>query len=67
MLKIPILSNGSESREMWSNGIKIAFFSKKFAQWLGVSPPDPYNHQQLGAPPRDPRLWYVGITVHFFT
>ena len=30
--------------EMWFNGIKIAFFSKKLqkiAQQLGASPPDP--------------------------
>ena len=37
--------------EMWSNGIKIAFFQK-----IAKNRP---------APP-DPRLWYGSITVHFF-
>ena len=56
--------------KMWSNGIKIAFFSKKLrkiTQRLGTSPPDPYCLWQLGAPPQDPHLLYVWITVHFFT
>ena len=56
--------------KMWSNDIKLAFFSKKLrkiARWLGASPPDPHNLWRLGAPPPDPRLWYVWITVHLFT
>ena len=28
-------------REMWLNGIKIAFFFQKIAQQLGAPPPDP--------------------------
>ena len=43
--------------EMWFNGIKIAFFSKKLRNIA----------QRLGASPPDPRLWYVWITIHFFT
>ena len=42
--------------EMWFNGIKVAFFSKKFqkiAQQLGASPPDPQIIRPLGAPPPD--------------
>ena len=45
--------------EMWINGIKIAFFSKKLqkiAQQLGASPPDPQSLRPLGAPPPDPLL-----------
>ena len=56
--------------EMWSNGIKIAFFSKKLrkiAKRLWALPSDPHSFRRLGAPPLDPRLWYVWITVHFFT
>ena len=41
--------------EMWFNGIKIAFFSKKFQKIA----------QQLGASPPDPRLWYVWVTLAF--
>ena len=36
--------------EMWSNGYKIAFFSKKLqkiAQRLGASPPDPQSVKHL--------------------
>ena len=58
------------TREMWSNGIKIASFSKKLrkiAQRLGALSPNPHNLRRLGAPPPDPCLWYVWITVHFFT
>ena len=43
--------------EMWFNGIKIAFFSKKLqkiAQQLGSSPPDPQSLRPLGTPPPDP-------------
>ena len=42
--------------EMWFNGIKIAFFSKKLqkiAQQLGASPPDPQSLRRLGAPHLD--------------
>ena len=49
--------------EMWFNGIKIAFFSKKLqkiAQQL-----DPQSSQPLGASPPDPpsviRLSYTGF------
>ena len=41
--------------EMWSNGIKIAFFSKnlqKIVQRLGASPPDPQSLQRLGPRPQ---------------
>ena len=54
--------------EMWFNGIKIAFFSKKLqkiAQQLGASPPDPQSLRLLGAPPPDHpyviRLSYTGF------
>ena len=56
--------------EMWFNGIKNSFFSKKLqkiAQQLGASPPDPQNLQPLGAPHLDPpsppviRLSYTGF------
>ena len=43
--------------EMWFNGIKIAFFSKKvqkIAQRQKASPPDPQSLQRLGAPPQAP-------------
>ena len=52
-----VLSNCSNMCEMWSNGIKIAFFSKKLqkiAQQLGALPPDPHSLRPLGAPPPDP-------------
>ena len=54
---------------MWSNGVKTAFFQKlrKIAQRLGASPSYPHSLRWLGDPPSDPRLWYVSITVHFFT
>ena len=41
--------------EMWSNGIKIASFSKKFQKIA----------QRLGASSPDPRLWYVWINYIF--
>ena len=41
--------------KMWSKGIKIAFFSKKFQEIA----------QQLGASSPDPRLWYVWINYIF--
>ena len=54
--------------EMWFNGIKIAFFSKKLqkiAQQLGALPPDPQSLRPLGAQPPDPRsvirLSYTGF------
>ena len=43
--------------EMCSNGIKIAFFSKKLrkiAQRLGALPPDPHSFRRLRAPPQIP-------------
>ena len=43
--------------KMWSNGIKIAFFSKKLqkiAQRLVASPPDPQSLRRLGARPQTP-------------
>ena len=43
--------------EMWFNGIKIAFFSKKLqkiALQVGASPPDPQSLRPLGAQPPDP-------------
>ena len=43
--------------EMWSNGVKQPFFSKKLRKIA----------QRLGAPHPDPRQQYVWITVHFFT
>ena len=43
--------------EMWSNGIKIAFFSKKFQKIA----------QRLGALSQDPRLWYVWINWFTYT
>ena len=54
--------------EMWFNGIKNAFFSKKLqkiAQQLGASPPDPQSLRPLEAPSPDPRLWYVWVTLAF--
>ena len=50
--------------EVWSSGIKIAFFSKNLQnrglKWLGgikmALPPDPHSHRRLGDPPPDPRL-----------
>ena len=54
--------------KMWFNGIKIAFFSKKLqkiAQQLGAKPPDPQSLRPQGAPPPDPRLWYVWVTFAF--
>ena len=42
---------------MWSNGIKIALFSKKLqkiAQRLGVSPPDPIASGGWGLRPQTP-------------
>ena len=52
--------------EMWFNGIKIAFFSKKLqkiAQQLGASPPKP---PATGGPAPIPRrLWYVWVTLAF--
>ena len=50
--------------ETWSNRVKTAFFFKKLrkiAQRLGVSHPDPHSL------PIDPGLWYLWISVHFFT
>ena len=54
--------------EMWFNGIKKAFFSKKLqknAQQLGVLLPDSQNLRLLGIPPPDPpyviRLSYTGF------
>ena len=41
--------------EVWFNGIKIAFFTKKLQKIA----------QQLGASPPDPRLWYVWATLAF--
>ena len=41
--------------EVWFNGIKIAFFSKKLQKIA----------QQLEALPTDPRLWYVWVTLTF--
>ena len=41
--------------EMCSNGIKIAFFSKKLrkiAQRLGALPPDSHSLRRLGSAPR---------------
>ena len=52
--------------EMWFNGIKIAFFSKKLqkiGQQLGASPADPQSLRPLG-PPDPPfvmRLSYTGF------
>ena len=45
--------------EIFSSGIKKAFFSKKLrkiAQRLGALPPDPHSLLRLRAPPPDPRL-----------
>ena len=54
--------------EMWFNGIKIAFFSKKLqkiAQQMGASPPDPQSLQPLGDPLPEPRLWYAWVSLAF--
>ena len=43
--------------EMWSNGVKTAFVSKKLqkiAQRLGASPPDPNSLRRLGLRPHTP-------------
>ena len=43
--------------EMWSNGIKIAFFSKNLQKppTAGGFAPRPHSHRQLGAtPPQTP-------------
>ena len=43
--------------EMWSNGIKVAFFSKKLekiVQQLGASPPDPQSLRRRGPRPQTP-------------
>ena len=43
--------------EMWSNGIKIAFFFQKLikiAQRLGALPPDPHSHPRQGLRPKTP-------------
>ena len=44
--------------EMWSNGIKIAFFfpkkSQKIGQRLGASPPDPQSLRRLRPRPQTP-------------
>ena len=49
--------------KMWSNGIKTTFFSKKLQKI--VQQLDSLG--RLEAPPPDPRLWYIWITVHLFT
>ena len=58
--------------ELWFNGIKIAFFSKKLqkiAKWLGTLPADPQSLRQLGAsPPASPsviRLSYASFLTTF--
>ena len=54
--------------EMWSIGIKIAFFPKKLqkiAQRLGASPPDPPKPPAPGGPAPNPRLWYIWVTLAF--
>ena len=56
-LKIYYFEMALNTCEMWSNGIKIAIFSKKFQK----------TAQRLGASSPDHRLWHVWITVHVFT
>ena len=54
--------------EMWSNGIKIAFFSQKLqkiAQQLGASLSDPQSSDRWAPRPQTPRLWYVWVTLAF--
>ena len=55
--------------KMWSNGIKIVFFQKITKNCPAVESfaPRPPSLRRLGDPPPEPRLWYVWITVHFFT
>ena len=52
---------------MWTNGIKIAFFSPKFqncpeAGDFATRPPKPPAAE--GSAPR-PRLWYVWVTLAY--
>ena len=58
--------------EMWSNGIKIAFFSKKLrkiVQRLGALPPGPHSLRRLGLRPQTPvcgtfELQYTSLLTH---
>ena len=73
MLKILFFQIALNTCELWSNGIKIAIFSKnvqKIAQWLWALPPDPHYFRRLGALPPDPRLYTspnLGINFVLFT
>ena len=56
--------------DMWSNGIKIAFYFKKLqkiAQRLGASSQDHYSHRRLGAAPPHLCLWNVWVTLAYST
>ena len=68
MLKIYYFQMTLNNCEMWSNGVKTAFFKKlqKIAQWQGASPQTPISSAAGGSAPR-PHQWYFWITVHIFT
>ena len=58
------------TNEMWSNGIKIAFFPQKATKirpGAGGFAPWPHSLRRLGALPPDPRVWYVWVTLGYST